>query len=122
MGTSMEVNKLTYSIYKYLKKRKWKYSGKTDSKYIYLIPNEIYGLQKDFEIKLPISNKSNDFYSYVQDVLLFISNLSPTKDKDLDKLFELNDRLKHRFNKKWIIPEETSRIEKMNSTEIYLPK
>ena len=118
----MEVNYLTYKIYKYLKKKKWKYTGKSDSKFIFLVPNEKSGLQLGFELKLPISNKSTDFYFYTKNVLKFISELYPIKDKELDKLFVLNDHLKNRFSKKWIIPEYNSRIEKIKKSEFYIPK
>lgn len=117
----MEVNNLTYRIYQFLTKKSWVYIGKNDSKFIYLTPNEVVGLPKGFELKLPINNKSKDFYNYMSNILEFIKDLYSDNEK-INKFVELNEKLKHRFTNQWILPEEKSKIHKMDKFDVFIPE
>jgi hypothetical protein len=117
----MEVNKLTYKIYKFLDKRGWQLKNKEDTRFIFLIPNEQVGLPDGFELKLPISNKSNDFYEYSNKVLLLLSEIYQKNDKEISELIDLNEKLKKRFTKQWIIHETKSQIKKIGKFDIYIP-
>lgn len=118
----MEVNNLTYKIYSFLKKKGWNHNRRHDSKYIYLIPERNLGFPDEFELKLAISNKSKDFYSFTKRIIDLLEEVYPNNLNDIRKIIELNEKLKHRFTSQWIIPEEKSRIAKISKYDIYIPK
>jgi hypothetical protein len=118
----MEVNKLTYRVYKFLTiKKGWTYQGKYDNKYIFLIPSSDLGFPQAFELKLPISNKSKDFYTYMKNILDLLSTIYDSKIKEIKKFNTLNENLKHRYTDEWIIPETKSKIETISTFDVYVP-
>lgn len=117
----MEVTTLTYRLYKFLLKKSWSYNGKNDIKYIYLVPPAKYGFPRDYELGLPIKNKYKDFHFYMNGVFTMLMEIYP-ENKQLLKMVEYNENLKHRYEKEWILPEHNSRVDKMGLFDIYLPK
>jgi hypothetical protein len=118
----MEVNKLTYKIYKFLIKKGWSYKDKNDDKFIHILPSERLGFNKGFELRLPIYNKSKDYYLYIRNILEFLETIYGSKLPELQSLIDLNEKLKQRFTKQWILPENKSRIEQINKFDIFIPK
>ena|SRR5436190_11564737 len=113
----MEVNNLSYKLYRYLIKNEWSNKGEYNEKFFFLI-SERYNLK----IALPIKSKSKDFYIYMKGVLDLVSSLYPKDDIKLNRLKLLNENLKKRFEKEWIIREYRSQIPKIDIAKVYIPK
>lgn len=122
MDTRMEVTRLTYLLYKFLIKKGWIYNYMPDNKFIILLPPQDLGLSANFKLRLPIKNNSKDFYPYFKDILSFIKNIYPRNYKRLSDMDILNEKLKHRFSNQWILPENKSRINKIDKFDIYIPE
>lgn len=119
----MEVNTLTFKVYKYLEKKGWKFEGEHDDKFIIVSPSKKDGFPKGFKLFVPIDNKSIDFGAYMEKVINFIQSNYPHNNKEFEKIELLNNRLKNRFNSKkhWIEPEFDSQIEKIDKYFPYFP-
>ncbi|MDC6362994.1 MULTISPECIES: hypothetical protein [Flavobacteriaceae] len=118
----MEVNRLTYKIYKYLIRHNWSYDGHWENQFIYMIPPVSDGFPEKFKLKLPISNKSKDFGIFMDDIISFLQDNYNTHL--IIEFKNLNDKLKNRFKakSKWIEPEYKSKIEAVNKFHPYFPK
>lgn len=116
-GSPLEVNKLTYKIYKYLSKKGWKMVG-NDDRFIRLQPSAL--LKTDIKsIVLPIENNGTDFYRLIKEVIALVQTIY--KNDDFSSLIDLNEKLKYRFTKNWIQPEEESKIAKIHKNDVYIP-
>lgn len=118
----MEVNKLSFKLYKFLIKQDWLYKGEGDKIFFYLSPSPSLQLNEGFKLALPIHSKTKDFYRYMKSILDFLNENNLGDKKQLHKLIELNENLKNRFLKEWIIPEHKSKIPKINQFDVYIPR
>ena len=117
----MEVNNLSYRTYMLLKKNNWSYEGEYDNKFFYMNPSSDASNELKIKIALPISSKSKNFYRYMKGILDFLLETHPIDKRRIHNLITLNENLKHRFDKKWIIPEIRSQIPSSNKFDIYIP-
>lgn len=119
----MEVNNLTFKIYKYLKERDWSIAASDNAKFIVLVPPIEDGFSENLKLKLPVENKSREFGSYMDGIINFVGQSYPNKNRHFNEIVTLNANLKYRYSQKlnWIQPENKSKIEKASKFQPYFP-
>jgi hypothetical protein len=121
MSGTIYLNNLSYRLYKFLQKNGWA-DSEGNERFISLIPPDSLVFNQKFHLQLPIKALTIDFYTYMNDLLTFVLKLYPNKKLLLTNLIIQNNNLKHKFTDNWIIPEEKSKIKKLDKNDLYLPK